>query len=264
MSESQAKKRVYASEDLNFAADCWRRADRLITAGVEDADLYATREEAGLKVLKMVEPLLLSYFRFLSGQSDRRTKDILDFLFLFHQRTEDTDQAILIHHIRRALTPHFRGAKYDATDGEERIDPYSGCEVYSWFLEALFVDILPNYTVQYTDENIRINFFRYFQRKFCYSIGSRVKKELGWQGRRSSIDEMNEDTGYDPGYSLEDKIPLLKQACDLTEFEWDYLVTRARSKRTRNTRLQQLVEDQIRCRIAAKGLRTHLEDLCRA
>lgn len=245
-------KRRYSAAELNEAADTYRWAIILLEAGDHSPEVIAAKDRAGMQVLKMVEPLMLVYFRFLSGQSEKTNSDIIQFLSLF-SRDSNLDRTVLIYRIRRALRSHFRSFGEDASD--EKIftnqEMVHNCEVYSWFLEILFTRILPNYRIREHDNGQRINFFRCFQIQFRYALADKVKKVIGWEGRRRSLEDL-EEAGFQATTFPENSD--LKEAAGLNDLEWNYLLDRAKSRRKTSSRSQSILEDQIRSKIAILGL----------
>jgi hypothetical protein len=263
-------KRKYSARELNEAADSYRRALYLLRAlppGEKDPEAEAVIQRAGTAVIKMVEPLLLTYFRFLSGQKDHHNKEIHKLLFLFHNdKANKPDFDTLASRVIGGVRFCLASGAQDCTEDPDQVAPYQGNDLYSWFLEIIFEDVLQKYQIMHKETGERINFFKYFSDKFRYSLASRIKRELGWEGRSVSLDAKVEDEGFSPP---DVRTINLQHEVGFSDLEWAYfqgLLRPEKDKPRRRTRskAQRVLESQIAGRLVQfrkdrPGLRSKLE-----
>lgn len=261
----------YSACELNEAADSYRRSLFLLRAlppGETDAEAEAVIQRSGLAIIKMVEPLLLTYFRFLTGQKDHHAAEIRKLLLLFHNdRTALPDFDQLSSRVVGGLRACLPGSSSDCTEDPEHVGHYQGNELYSWFIEIIYDEVLQKYKIMYKDDGVtRINFFKYFQDKFRYSLATRIKRELGWEGRSVSLDLKTEEEGFAP---VDPRAIQIQNEVGFTDLEWRYFQALLRPERDRPRRRaqskgQQVLESLIAGRLVQfrrdrPGLRSKLE-----
>lgn len=257
----------YLASDLNIAVDAYRQSLCILKAlpkGETNKEAQRKIEQAGLAIIKMVEPLLLTYFRFLSGQKDHHNKEIQKLLLLFHNdKGSPVDFDGLSSRVVGGIKACLPSGNSDATEDPGMVAPYQGNELYSWFLEILYDDVLQKYQIMHKEDGTRINFFKYFQDKFRYSLASRIKRELGWEGRATSLETKTEEDGFMP---IDPHSIQIQHEVGFTDLEWRYfqfLLVRTVRRRTRS-KAQQVLESQLTGRLAQfrkdrPGLRSKLE-----
>jgi hypothetical protein len=213
----------------------------------------------------MVEPLLLTYFRFLTGQKDHHNKEIHKLLVLFHNdKGAAADFDLLASRVVGGVRACMASGSQDATEDPEDIKPYEGNELYSWFIQIIFEDVLQVYQVKYKEDGERINFFKYFQDKLRFSLASRIKRELGWEGRAVSLDAKVEDEGFSPPDA---RMVNIQHEVGFTDLEWRYFRALLRPEKPRRKTMpkaQRVLESQIAGRLEQfrrdrPGLRSKLQ-----
>lgn len=206
---------IYKPDELNSAVDGYLQMIDLINSGYHTEEIVKRKDFCAMEILRMVEPFLLTYFRFLAGYKDHKTKEIKQFLYLFTSKT-NKDTEMIAYYIQKGIKPMLATSRSDSSSDEE----YLGNDLYSWFQEILFADILPRYQVKYTDSGERINFFRAFQCLFRYALSHRIKKQMGWEGRKVYI-EQDENNPY---FSTEMRHPVAGRIGVRYDFQWRMLM----------------------------------------